>query len=105
MQELSVIDLNKRLQDGEKLQLLDVREPIEVSQGILPGALHIPLAELPARYAELSATLPTIVYCHHGARSAKAVQFLSTVGFNNIANLEGGTDSWSRQIDSSLPIY
>ncbi len=87
------------------LQLLDVREPIEVSQGMLPGALHIPLAELTARYAELSASLPTIVYCHHGARSAKAVQFLSTAGFNNISNLVGGTDAWSHQIDPSLPIY
>ena len=105
MREITAATLNAQLQAGAAPQLLDVREAVEVARGTLPGAIHIPLGELPARFAELSPAAPTVVYCHHGARSAQAVQFLGGYGFTDIANLAGGTDAWSRQIDPSLPIY
>ncbi|TXK18571.1 ThiF family adenylyltransferase [Homoserinibacter sp. GY 40078] len=85
--------------------LLDVREPWEVEAAALPGATVIPLGELPARIAELDPGLPTVVYCHHGVRSARALDLLRQAGFADARHLRGGIDSWSRAVDPSVPRY
>lgn len=87
---------------GEKrLQVVDVRAPDEWSAGHLAGALHIPLAALPDRLAELDSTSPVVVHCKGGGRSAIAASFLEANGFNQVANLAGGFDSW---MANNLPV-
>ena len=83
---------------------LDVREPVETAAATLPEATLIPLGDLPARMNELPQDREIVVFCHHGGRSARAVQLLRDAG--HIAfNLEGGIDAWSRRIDPSIPLY
>jgi len=78
------------------VRVLDVRTPRETRAGIVPGALCIPVAELPQRCAELgSKSVPTLVYCAAGVRSVAACQFLSEEGFSALHNLEAGFSSWS----------
>lgn len=103
--ELSVEQLRDRLARGEKLFLLDVRQPEEYQICCLPGSILIPLRDLPMRCHELDPKQEIIVYCHHGIRSAKAAQFLRQMGFETVRNLRGGIDEWSRKIDPKVPTY
>lgn len=86
-------------------QLIDVREPWEYEHVHLPDAKLIPLAELPSRLREINPDQPAIIYCHHGIRSWHAVCFLVENGFEQVFNLSGGIDAWSRDIDPALPRY
>jgi adenylyltransferase/sulfurtransferase len=96
-----------RLQGGDSLFLLDVREPGEHEFVALPGSVLIPLGELTQRVDELSSQKDSeiIVYCHHGIRSARAVGFLRSIGFPGAVNLAGGIDRWSTEVDPSLARY
>jgi len=85
--------------------IIDVREPWEFENGHIEGALLIPLQSLPERVAEVPADRPVIINCHHGGRSMRAVQFLRGQGHNHIANLQGGIDRWSQEIDPSIARY
>lgn len=71
-------------------QLVDVREPNEVSAGTLPGAINIPVGELPARATELDQNRRVVLLCRSGGRSANAAEFLTKLGFSDVVNLEGG---------------
>lgn len=84
--------------------LLDVRQPEEYAAARIEGAILIPLAELPGRLAALPKDKPLVVMCHHGMRSAHAVHHLREAGFDAL-NLSGGIDAWSREVDSSVPLY
>jgi rhodanese-related sulfurtransferase len=75
---------------GSDGQLIDVREPDEVAAGTLPGALNIPLGELGARVGELDRDRPVVLLCRSGRRSSDAAKFLSSAGFGEVVNLEGG---------------
>lgn len=75
---------------GEDGQLIDVREPDEVAGGTLPGAINIPLGELPDRVDELDPTRTVVLLCRSGARSAMAAEFLTSRGFDDVVNLAGG---------------
>ncbi len=75
---------------GSNGQLIDVREPAEFAQGTLPGAINVPLGEIPNRLAELDQGRRVVVLCRSGARSANAAQFLASYGFGDVVNLEGG---------------
>lgn len=75
---------------GETGQLIDVREPDEVAAGTLPGALNIPLGELPERIGELDRTRTVVMLCRSGARSAMAAEFVAGQGFDDVVNLVGG---------------
>ena len=86
-------------------QLLDVREPWEAELGMLPGAVHIPMREVPARVGELDPDLPVVCICHHGARSMQVAAFLERNGFSNVTNLTGGIHAWALQVDLSMPKY
>jgi rhodanese-related sulfurtransferase len=81
---------------GAGVRVLDVRTPQETLAGVLPGALRIPVDELPTRFGELGRkSTPTLVYCAMGVRSAAACQFLSEQGFATLHNLEAGFTGWS----------
>ncbi|MFV0525326.1 MAG: rhodanese-like domain-containing protein [Acidimicrobiales bacterium] len=71
-------------------QLIDVRQPDEVAEGTLPGAVNIPLGELPDRVGELDPGRRVVLLCRSGGRSTQAANFLTAAGFGDVVNLEGG---------------
>ncbi|MBI4055683.1 MAG: molybdopterin-synthase adenylyltransferase MoeB [Elusimicrobia bacterium] len=103
--EISVQELKKRLDGGEDLVLVDVREPHEYEICKIQGSRLIPLGELPDRVHELNCAEEIVVHCRMGGRSAQAVQFLMQAGFRKVKNLKGGIDAWAREIDPSVPTY
>ena len=102
---LSPQDVKSKLDRGEKVVFLDVREPWEVAINRLDGAVHIPLGELGQRFQELNPENEIIAYCHMGVRSLKATRFLKEQKFKNVMNLAGGIEAWSLQIDPKVPRY
>jgi adenylyltransferase/sulfurtransferase len=84
--------------------LLDIRETFEFEIANIGGTL-IPMNELPSRISELPLDMPIVIMCHVGVRSARMGKFLQSAGFNNILNLSGGIDAWSKKIDRSVPTY
>lgn len=107
---MSIVQLTpQQVQDGLQKQpaplLLDVREEDEVRLCALPGSLHIPMNLIPLRHNELPDDIPIIVYCHHGIRSLNVARYLAHVGFEHVANLQGGIDAWARQIDPTMARY
>jgi len=105
VKEVSVQELKRRLDAGDKLQLIDVREPWEVAIASLPGSTHIPLGQLPARLGELQSDSDIIVMCKSGGRSRRATELLLDRGFERAANLTGGIEAWADEIDPDLPTY
>ncbi len=103
--ELLPQQVKRRLDAGEPLRLLDVREPWEYAIARLAGSVNIPLGEITSRWQELDADSQIIVMCKAGSRSRRVAQFLSAQGFGRIANLSGGIDAWTRDIDPSLASY
>jgi len=98
-------ELKARLDKGEKLVLVDVREPWEYAIAKLEGSVLVPLATLPQALGKLDPDTEIIAYCHHGMRSADATGFLLQQGFGNVKNLIGGIDAWSIQVDPTIPRY
>jgi rhodanese-related sulfurtransferase len=98
-------DVKGRLDRGEDLVLLDVREPDEYAFCAIGGSVHIPLREVPGRMGELDREREIVVVCHHGIRSFQAAAFLRARGFDNVYNLAGGIDAWSVTVDPAVPRY
>jgi rhodanese-related sulfurtransferase len=98
-------ELKQRLERGDALTLLDVRERGEHAICALPGDLLIPMGELPARLQELDPEQETVVYCHHGIRSAHVIAHLQAHGFTNLLNLRGGIEAWARDVDPAMRRY
>lgn len=96
--------LKERLDAGDELELLDVREPWEFGMVRIEGSRLIPMNALPERVSELDPAAETVVICHHGARSAHVTRALERSGFSNVLNLEGGLDAYS-QVDDSVSRY
>lgn len=84
--------------------ILDVREDEELKIASIPGAIHIPMAEIPHRLGELSPERPIAVLCHHGVRSAQVTAYLQSNGLDAF-NIAGGIDAWSERVDRSIPRY
>jgi len=106
MKHWSVEELATALTTGEKLRLIDVREPEEFAICQINGAELIPMSELPVRAADiLSTTVPVILYCHHGVRSEYAMRWLHAHGAQNIGHLVGGIDAWAERIAPAMPRY
>jgi rhodanese-related sulfurtransferase len=97
-------ELKQRLESGEKVTILDVRESDEFAYANL-GGKHIPLGDLTQRHPELDPDQEIVVLCHHGVRSAHAVAFLKNLGFSKVHNLSGGIERWSLEVDPSVPRY
>src|SRR5438105_1748771 len=102
--EIQVQELKRRLDAGEDIFILDVREPHEYKICNLGGYL-IPLGDLPRRVNELDTARTIVAHCKMGGRSAKAVDFLRQAGFKNVVNLAGGINAWSERVDPKLPKY
>jgi len=93
------------LEHRREVQLLDVREAGEREINEISGSIHIPFGDLKARFDELSRTGELVVYCKVGERSARAVEFLVSMGFERVFNLEGGIERWADEVDDALPGY
>jgi rhodanese-related sulfurtransferase len=78
------------------VHLIDVRTEAEVAQGVIGGAIHIPLHLLPLRAADIPQDKPVVIYCRSGARSAQACAFMASKGYENMHNLAGGIMAWAR---------
>ena len=103
--EITPVELKKRMDAGDKLFVLDVREPNEYQINRIPGSTLIPLGELPRRYQELPTDVEIVAHCKMGGRSAKAQDFLKSVGITNVKNLKGGILEWVDKVDPSQPKY
>jgi sulfur-carrier protein adenylyltransferase/sulfurtransferase len=102
--EISARELRTRLDRGDDIYVLDVREPHEYQICNIHGHL-IPLGELPQRVHELDSSREIVAHCKSGKRSAQAVEFLRDAGFRKISNLKGGILAWSDEVDPSVPKY
>lgn len=91
---ISVEDLKARLDAGERIHLIDVREDEEVAQGIIPGAIHLPLGQVPQRLEEIPREEEVVFICRSGYRSDQACQYLSSLGYKGTTNLIGGMLAW-----------
>lgn len=93
------IDVEERLNRGEKLQIIDVREDAEVTQGKIPTAKHIRLSEIADRIKEIDPSREAIMVCRSGGRSTKACEYLMSQGYKNIKNLMGGMLAWTGETE------
>jgi molybdopterin/thiamine biosynthesis adenylyltransferase/rhodanese-related sulfurtransferase len=103
--EMTPKELKERLDRGEPIVVVDVREPQEYQINRIAGSTLIPLGELPQRYQELDQAAAIVCQCKSGVRSAKATGFLRSIGFKNVRNLQGGILGWIDQVDPSQPRY
>jgi len=106
MREITATELKQRLDNGDDIQIIDVREPHEVKIASIPNATHIPLGQVLNRMSEIDPNRETVVHCKMGGRSAKAIEALKRSGFaGNLLNLKGGITAWSNEVDDSVPKY
>jgi rhodanese-related sulfurtransferase len=103
--ELTPTEFRRRWAAGDTVVLLDVREPAELAVASVDEAIHVPMREIPQRIDELDRHKPLVVMCHSGARSRRVAEYLSANGFEQVFNLAGGIDAWSRELDSGVPRY
>jgi len=103
--EVTPATVAERLRGPQPPLLLDVREPWEHSIAHVDGARLVPLSTLDRALATLDPAADYVVYCHLGVRSMMAAQFLKAHGFARVANLRGGIDAWSGEVDPSVPRY
>lgn len=106
MQEITASELKTRLDAGDDIQLIDVRQPDEYAFAKIDGAKLIPLGEILRRKDEIDAAKETVIHCKMGGRSAQAIQLLQKTGFSGeLKNLVGGITAWSNDVDPSVPKY
>jgi len=98
MKEITPQEVQERLENGEKLNLIDVREVDEVQAGHIPGITHIPLGLLEFRTQELDKNNSYIMVCRSGGRSGKATEFLQSQGFD-VTNMSGGMLAWEGKVE------
>jgi rhodanese-related sulfurtransferase len=105
--QIRVQELAAKIEQGDAVYLVDVRQPWESEYCQLPNSLLIPLGELPERVAEVEPPegALVVVYCHHGIRSQSGAAILQQAGFANAASLVGGIDAWSSRVDPKVPRY
>ena len=103
--EITPVELKKKLDAGEKLVLIDVREPWEHQTCHIKGARLIPMRMIPANLQSLDVDEPVICYCHHGMRSLDVAVWLQKQGVESARSLAGGIDKWSAEIDPKVPRY
>ena len=103
--DITVTELKARMDSGDAPMIIDVREPAEFDICRIPGAVLIPLHQLPSRLAELDASKEIVLQCKVGGRSASATAFLRRAGFARARNLTGGILAWIDEVDPSQPKY
>ena len=106
MEEITPSELKKRLDNGDDIQIVDVREDSEVAISRLPNSIHIPMAQVLARMNEIDPNRETVVHCKMGGRSARVIDALQRSGFaGKLLNLKGGIIGWSNEVDRTVPKY
>jgi adenylyltransferase/sulfurtransferase len=106
MEEITASKLKERIDRGDDLQIIDVREPNEYDIARIPGTRLIPLGQVTQRMSEIEEGRETVVHCKGGVRSAKAIEALQGAGFKGkLLNLKGGITAWSNDVDPSVPKY
>jgi sulfur-carrier protein adenylyltransferase/sulfurtransferase len=106
MEEITATELKQRLDKGDDIQIIDVREPHEFEIGRIPNSTLIPLGQVVNRMNEIDSNRETVMHCKMGGRSAKAIEALQRAGFTGrLANLKGGITAWSNEVDPSVPKY
>jgi len=106
MEEITATELKQRLDNGDDIQIIDVREPHEYEIGQIPNSKLIPLGQVLTRMNEIDPDRETVVHCKMGGRSAKAIDALQRSGFTgHLINLAGGITAWSNEVDPSVPKY
>ena len=106
--EVTLLEVKRRLDSGEKLHLIDVREPHEHALSSITGGDLVPMRMVPAAIGQLQSRAqeaPLIVFCHHGVRSLNVVSWLREQGVENCQSMSGGIDEWSVEIDPAVPRY
>ncbi len=106
--EVTPADVKRRLDSGERLFLIDVREPHEHQQASIQGADLIPMRTIPANLQTIeghSDEGPVVVFCHHGMRSLQVVNWLREQGVSNTQSMSGGIHGWSCDVDPTVPRY
>jgi rhodanese-related sulfurtransferase len=106
--EISPSEVKRRLDAGEKLHLIDVREPNEYAITRIEGSVLIPMRQVPGELQSLEGRAdeaPLIVFCHHGVRSLNVVNWLRGQGLEACQSMAGGIDAWSLSVDPSVPRY
>jgi adenylyltransferase/sulfurtransferase len=104
---ITAAEVKEKMERGDSFKLVDVREPQEVAIAAIPGAVHIPMGDIHARYQELgeNQNQEIIVFCHHGTRSEMVMHQLWGLGYQNTKNLVGGIDAWSLDVDPKVARY
>ncbi|HSD67400.1 MAG TPA: molybdopterin-synthase adenylyltransferase MoeB [Vicinamibacteria bacterium] len=105
VEEIGASELKRRLDAGEPLEILDVREPHEWAICRIPGARLVPLGSLAGRMHELDSARTYVLQCRSGQRSARALGLLRQAGFRRLLNLRGGVLAWAREVDPTMPTY
>jgi sulfur-carrier protein adenylyltransferase/sulfurtransferase len=106
MDEITATELKARLDRGDDIQLIDVRQPDEYAFARIDGAKLIPLGEILSRMNEIDPSRETVIHCKMGGRSARAIQALQQAGFQgSLKNLVGGITAWSNEVDPRIPKY
>jgi rhodanese-related sulfurtransferase len=106
--EISPTEVQRKIDAGEKLYLIDVREPNEFAITRIEGADLIPMRQIPAELQTLEGRAdeaPLIVFCHHGVRSLNVVNWLRGQGLENCQSMAGGIDAWSLTVDPAVARY
>lgn len=106
MEEITATELKQRLDRGDDIQIIDVREPHEYDIARIPDTKLIPLGQVTGRMSEIDPNRETVMHCKMGGRSAKAIEALQRAGFaGRLVNLKGGITAWSNEVDPSVPKY
>jgi rhodanese-related sulfurtransferase len=105
VKQLTAKELHRKMQQGEPLLLLDVRESHEYRQAHIAGSFLLPMPQLPRRLKELPKEQTIVIMCHHGIRSQQIADYLVRHDYEHVYNLRGGIDAWSLEVDASVPRY
>jgi adenylyltransferase/sulfurtransferase len=104
--EITATQLKQRIDNGDDIQIIDVREQVEFDVARIPNSKLIPLGQVLNRMDEIDQTRDTVVHCKGGGRSARAIEALKRAGFTgSLTNLHGGIMAWSNEVDPSVPKY
>lgn len=105
IKQITPVELKKRIDEGDDILLLDIREEVETKICKIEGSVHIPMQEIPSRLSELDMHRDIVIYCKSGERSSAVTNFLKNSGFSRVANLYGGTLSWADTVDPTMAKY
>ena len=97
MKTIMPAEVKDRLAQGQKLNIIDVREDEEVAAGMIPGAVHIPMGQIPERLSEIEPTDEIILVCRSGGRSSRVYEYLEGRGYTGLLNMTGGMLEWEKR--------